>query len=215
MTTQSDAHGEFSFNPVAIGEYKITVHRTGFDDSQQIITIASDTSPVLHFQLALSTVSQSVTVRAKDRWQRRFGDSHDYFESRRYRANSRRRPHQQPGNDHGLLPGAYFTHDQLHIRGGHQVKLAARRRADSQHEYREQSGPADRSQGCRLPRSSTRQLRADTATVPTARFDLVPRSGFERNNEAEFVTSLSEIGTRPTTRSTSEDILSASPISRA
>jgi len=41
------------------------------------------------------------------------------------------------------VPGAYVTHDMLHMRGGHQVDWLIDGRADTEHQYRHESGTAD------------------------------------------------------------------------
>ena len=51
-----------------------------------------------------------------------------------------------------------MVHDQLHIRGGHQVSLARRWRAGAQHQHRQQRRPAVRSEGYRDDRHPTRRL---------------------------------------------------------
>ena len=59
---KTNSNGEFSFSAVPLGVYVITVADAGFDTAQQSITVASNTSPVLHFELEVATVQQSVTV---------------------------------------------------------------------------------------------------------------------------------------------------------
>src|SRR6202453_3528020 len=59
---KTNANGEFSFSAVPLGVYVITVADAGFDTAQQSITVASNTSPVLHFELEVAAVKQSVTV---------------------------------------------------------------------------------------------------------------------------------------------------------
>src|SRR5580658_1360254 len=52
QTAQTDDNGEFSFTSVAVGDYKISVTAPNFQAAEQNVTIASSSSPILHFQLA-------------------------------------------------------------------------------------------------------------------------------------------------------------------
>src|SRR6202046_5343407 len=62
QTTQAGDNGEFSFTSVPVGDYKITVTQSNFETSEQTVTVDSSSSPVLHFQLAIGTLSQSAVV---------------------------------------------------------------------------------------------------------------------------------------------------------
>src|SRR5580698_5182412 len=62
QTTQADDNGEFSFTSVPVGDYKITVTQSKFETAEQTVTVDSSSSPVLHFQLAIATLSQTTVV---------------------------------------------------------------------------------------------------------------------------------------------------------
>src|SRR5580698_4080809 len=62
QTAQTDDNGEFSFTSVPVGDYKITVAQSKFETAGQTVTVDSNSSPVLHFQLAIASVSQSTVV---------------------------------------------------------------------------------------------------------------------------------------------------------
>src|ERR1700722_9525193 len=49
LTAESDQDGEFAFNPVAVGDYTVTVSHSNFARAAQNITVVSGSSPVLHF----------------------------------------------------------------------------------------------------------------------------------------------------------------------
>src|SRR5260370_8442411 len=65
QTAQTDAEGGFHFDAVALGEYSVTASQTGFAMQEQVVTVLSGTAPILHFELHLPTVAQSVTVSAE------------------------------------------------------------------------------------------------------------------------------------------------------
>ena len=54
--------GEFNLPAVPVGVYEVTAAQPGFNSVTQSLVVASDTSPVLHFELAVAGVQQSVTV---------------------------------------------------------------------------------------------------------------------------------------------------------
>src|SRR5271156_2103894 len=112
QSTQTDADGQFTFTAITVGDYSVSVTQAGFGSSQQTVTVDSNSSPILHFQLQLAAVNQSATVSVTPTT---LIDRADIA--------------QTPGADRSnslqmitdYVPGSYYTHDQLHIRGGHQV----------------------------------------------------------------------------------------------
>src|ERR1700734_2408187 len=62
QTTLTIQDGTFTLSSIPLGDYIVTVSQTGFDTAKQTLTLASDTAPVLHFELQLGTVQQSVSV---------------------------------------------------------------------------------------------------------------------------------------------------------
>src|ERR1700733_14443485 len=62
QTTQADDNGDFSFTSVPVGDYKITVTQPKFEIAEQTVTVDSNSSPVLHFALAIATLSQTAVV---------------------------------------------------------------------------------------------------------------------------------------------------------
>src|ERR1700722_6164593 len=66
QTTQTDDNGEVSFTAVPVGDYKITVSKSKFQTSEQTVAVASSSAPVLHFQLAITTVSQTTVVTGQE-----------------------------------------------------------------------------------------------------------------------------------------------------
>src|SRR5579862_220590 len=58
----TNENGEFNFSAVPLGEYIVTVNLPGFQQVQQNVVVASGTSPVLHFQLVLASISEKTVV---------------------------------------------------------------------------------------------------------------------------------------------------------
>src|SRR5271154_4106197 len=62
QTTLTDPNGSFTLPSIPLGNYILTISQSGFATAQQSLTLASDTAPILHIELQLSTVHQDVTV---------------------------------------------------------------------------------------------------------------------------------------------------------
>jgi hypothetical protein len=136
--------GEFEFNSVPIGGYTVTVSSQGFQQMQQGVIVQSDTSPVLHFELAVAGGKETVSVSG--------APVEATLDSVTPTTMVNREDIQEtPGADrtNGMqmitdyVPAAYVTHDMLHMRGRPPGRVADRRRPHPQHEHRHQSGTAD------------------------------------------------------------------------
>src|SRR5258708_13272341 len=121
-TTNPDAGGQFNFAAVPLGEYTVTVASPGFLRTAQGVIVKSGTEPVLHYQLKLAGVKESVTVSAEPEAAPSDSATPTTMVSR---ADVARTPGASHTNSLAIItdyvPGAYLTHDQLHIRGAHQV----------------------------------------------------------------------------------------------
>ena len=121
-TNNSDANGNFTFNAVPLGEYVVTVVGVGFEQAQQEVAITSSTQPVLHFALNVAGAKEMINVSGTP-------DSAPSDSSTPTTVVDRLEIARTPGaarsNSLAMItdyvPGAYITHDQLHIRGGHQT----------------------------------------------------------------------------------------------
>ncbi len=145
-TTPAD--GEFTLPEAPIGVYRLTVTATGFESATQTMTVESGTSPILHIPLAVSGATESVVVR---------GTASAADTVTPTTLITSQMIVETPGADRttgmemitDYVPGAYMTHDMLHMRGGHQTSWLIDGVADSQYKDRVERGPADRSQGHR------------------------------------------------------------------
>ncbi len=96
--------GHFEFDAVPIGNYSVTVALDGFQQQQQTLMVKSETSPELHFELAIRPVSAKKTSsgdagRGADR--KRSRPLHCVSRAG-YSSHARRRSNQQHGHDHRL-----------------------------------------------------------------------------------------------------------------
>jgi Carboxypeptidase regulatory-like domain/TonB-dependent Receptor Plug Domain len=119
---KTNANGEFSFSAVPPGVYIITAAQSGFNTEKQTLTVASNTSPVLHFELEIAAVQQSVTVTTATTETNVDSSTPTTLISRQDIA---RTPGASRTNSMAMItdyvPGAYMTHDMLHMRGGHEL----------------------------------------------------------------------------------------------
>ena len=123
QSQDSDARGEFDFTSVPIGNYSVSVLSKGFQQMQRSVIVQSDTSPVLHFELAIAGAKETVGVSGTP-----VEATSDSVTPTTM--VSRIDIQETPGADrtNGMemitdyVPAAYVTHDMLHMRGGHQVE---------------------------------------------------------------------------------------------
>src|SRR5215471_10118985 len=120
QTTQTDAAGEFHFDAVPLGQYVVNVSDSTFVADEQSVTVLSGTSPVLHLELRLPSQRQEVTVSA-DAAQSETSTSTSLVDRLQIQETTGASRSNSMAMVTDFVPGAYLTHDQLHIRGGHQV----------------------------------------------------------------------------------------------
>jgi outer membrane cobalamin receptor len=190
QTTTTDAEGAFQVAAVPVGDYTVTVAFQGFGTVEQPITVVSDTAPVLHIQLELAGVREAVTVTANA------GEVHPDSVTPTTLV-SRQDIQDTPGADrtNGLeaitafVPGSYVTHDQLHIRGGHQVSWLIDGVPIPNTNIASNVGPQFDPKDIDFLEVQRGSYDAQYGDRTYGVFNVVPRTGFERNNDAELVLS--------------------------
>ncbi len=186
----SDADGSFQIDGVPAGEYTIRISQDGFRDSAQMILVVADSAPLRHFPLELATISQKVEVQAD-------ADLIDPTSSTSSTTVTRAEIQQLPGAARtnsldfitSFTPGAYMVHDQLHIRGGHQVSWLVDGipvpNTNIASNVGAQFDPKD-IDAVEIQRGGQSAEYGDRSY---AAFNVIPRSGFERDREAELIAS--------------------------
>jgi hypothetical protein len=190
QTAQSGDNGEFSFTAVPVGDYKITVTQSKFETAQQAVTVASGSSPILHFQLAIAPLNQSTVVVAQAEVANMDSVTPTTLIDREDIA-------QTPGagrtNSMAMItdytPGAYVTHDMLHMRGGHQVGWLIDGVPIPNTNIATNLGPQIDPKDIDYLEVQRGSYDAEYGDRTYGIFNIVPRTGFERDNEAELVTS--------------------------
>jgi outer membrane receptor protein involved in Fe transport len=190
QTTKTDENGEFQFDAVPIGEYSVSVSHASFSAAEQTITVESGSAPVLHFALKLAAVTQEVEVAADTAQVNTESATPTTLVNREQIA-------QTPGADRtnslamitDYVPGAYLTHDQLHIRGGHQVTWLVDGVPVPNTDIASNVGPQFDPKDIDYIEVQRGSYDAEYGDRTYGVFNVSPRTGFERNNQAEIVTS--------------------------
>jgi hypothetical protein len=190
QSQDSDENGEFEFSSVAIGNYSVTVSSPGFEATQQDVIVLSDTRPVLHFKLALAGVKQAVVVSGAP-----VEAATDTVTPTTML--SREDIQETPGADRtnalqmitDYVPAAYVTHDMLHMRGGHQVEWLIDGVPIPNTNIATNLGPQIDPKDIDELEVLRGSYDASYGDRTYGIFNIVPRTGFERDNECDLVSS--------------------------
>jgi hypothetical protein len=175
---------------VPVGDYKIIVTQSKFQTSEQTVTVASGSAPVLHFQLAIATVNQTTVVVGQ-------AEVANVDSVTPTSLVNRQDIQETPGADRtnalemitDYTPAAYVTHDMLHMRGGHQVDWLIDGVPIPNTNIAANLGPVIDPKDIDYLEVQRGSYDADYGDRTYGIFNIVPRTGFERDNEAELVTS--------------------------
>jgi outer membrane receptor for ferrienterochelin and colicin len=190
QTVTTDAGGAFQIPAVPIGEYMLTISLQGFTTAGQPITVTSDTVPIVHVQLEIAGVNETVNVSANAGEVRAESVTPTTLVSREDIQFT-------PGaaRTNGLeaitayVPGSYVVHDQLHLRGGHQVSWLIDGVPVPNTNIASNVGPQFDPKDIDFLEVQRGSYDAQYGDRTYGIFNVVPRSGFERNNDAEIVLS--------------------------
>jgi hypothetical protein len=188
QSQDSSDTGEFNFTSVPLGDYTVMVSSHGFQQMQQDVIVQSDTSPVLHFGLVVAGTKENVEVSelpaeavTETVTPTTMVDRIDIQET--------------PGADrtNGMemitdyVPAAYVTHDMLHMRGGHQVEWLIDGVPVPNTNIANNLGPQIDPKDIDYLEVQRGSYDADYGDRTYGIFNVVPRTGFERDRECDFV----------------------------
>ena len=186
MRAQTDASGDFHFAAVPFGDYSLVVSHNGFADVSESITVTSGSSPVLHVALPVAGVRETVNVGADT-------DQTDVSTVTPTVMLGERDIDATPGADRAnslamitdYVPGAYMTHDMLHMRGGHQVSWLLDGVEIPNTNIASNLGPQIDPRDIAYLQVDRGSYGADLGDRTYGVFDVNPKSGFERGREGE------------------------------
>ena len=190
QTAQTDANGEFHFDAVPLGEYRVTASAASFAAEEQSIAVLSGTAPILHFELKLGSQTESIIVSADAGTAQLESITPATLVNRLEISDT---PGASRTNSLALItdyvPGSYVVHDQLHVRGGHQVTWLIDGVAIPNTNIASNLGPQVDPKDIDTMEAQRGSYSADYGDRTYGIFNVAPRTGFERDNEAELVLS--------------------------
>jgi TonB dependent receptor/Carboxypeptidase regulatory-like domain/TonB-dependent Receptor Plug Domain len=186
--TVTDADGRFRVAAVPLGDYVVKISEAGFADVEQTVTVSSDAAVTLHFLMPLASVQEAATVHAEAGAVNPDSATPATFIDREDIART-------PGADRtnslamitDYVPGAYMTHDMLHMRGGHQLSWLIDGVSIPNTNIASNIGPQIDPKDIDTVEVERGSYGADLGDRTYGMFNVVPRTGFERNREGELV----------------------------
>jgi len=189
-TSDTNADGIFQFPGVPLGEYKVTVEAPGFVPTAQVLFLGAASAPVLHYQLTLAGAHESVSVTASPADLNPESPRRDIFIDQE---QIRTFAGVDSSNSFKIItdfvPGSYVVHDQLHVRGGHQVTWAIDGVPVPNTNIASNVGPQFNPLDVDYLEAQTGSYGAEWGDRTYGVFNLAMRNGFERDRQAELVTS--------------------------
>lgn len=187
---ESDAAGAFEMSSLPVGEYRLTVTAPGFTPQQQVVMVRSGSAPVLHFELAPAGPHETVQVTSEAAPLETTSPTTQTTIARRQieayagmdQTNSLRMITQ-------FVPGSYMVHDQLHVRGGHQVTWAIDGVPLPNTNIATNVGPQFDPKDIDYLEASTGGYSADYGDRTYGVFNVATRTGFERDRQGELIAS--------------------------
>ncbi len=183
----TDANGEFQFNAVALGEYTVSVASQGFAQISQGVVVVSGSVPVVHFQLQVAGGNEKITVSGTPAVVATDSFTPTTLISR---LDIEHTPGADGTNSMAMItdyvPGAYVTHDMLHMRGGHQTTWLLDGIPIINTAIAQNLGPQFDPKDLDYVEVNRGSYSAEFGDRTYGVFNVVPRTGFERNNQAEL-----------------------------
>ena len=187
-STSTDA-GEFVFDKIPIGEYTVMVQLQGFRTEEQRLAL-SGRDVRLHFSLRLAAAAETVEVTDQPITVNPSSSTTSTLISRAQIA-------QTPGADQAnslamitsTVPSATIVHDQLHVRGGHQISWQLDGVPVPNTNIASNVGPQFDPKDIDYLEVQRGGYSAEDGDRTYGVFNVVTRSGFERDRQAELTTS--------------------------
>jgi outer membrane receptor protein involved in Fe transport len=181
---------------VPVGEYDVRVTSKGFAATQQSVIVTSDHVQELHVALTIAARQETVNVSGAPELVNPSSATPQTLVTRTDIA-------QTPGADHtnslkmitDFTPGAYMVHDQLHVRGGHQVTWAIDGVPVPNTNIASNVGPQFDPKDIDYVEVQRGSYEAEYGDRAYGVFNVATRTGFERSRQAELVTSYGSYNT--------------------
>ena len=186
LSTSTNADGEFELSQAPIGTYKLSVSSSGFETISQPITLTSGTNPIVHVALPVASTTETVVIE---------GSQAQVDTVTPTTLISRQMIDETPGASRTIgmemitdyVPGAYMTHDMLHMRGGHQTSWLIDGVAIPNTKIASNVGPQIDPKDIDQLETQRGSYAADVGDRTYGVFNVLPRNGFERNRDGELL----------------------------
>ncbi len=187
LHTNTDSQGEFSLPQLPLGVYTLTVSASGFANASEPISVASGTNPSVHILLNVAAAHETVRVQ----------DAISSDSVTPTTLVTRADIDQTPGASRTLgmemitdyVPGAYMTHDMLHMRGGHQTSWLIDGVAIPNTKIASNVGPQIDPKDIDALETQRGSYASEIGDRTYGVFNVLPRNGFERSRDAELLLS--------------------------
>jgi hypothetical protein len=184
----TDSTGTFDLPEAPLGDYQLQVEAPGFAAISMPVQVASGTNPILHIALSVAGSAESVQVNGTD------GSMADADSVTPTTLITRADIDETPGASRTLgmemitdyVPGAYMTHDMLHMEGGHQTSWLIDGVSIPNTKIGSNVGPQIDPKDIDSLEVQRGSYSADEGDRTYGVFNVLPRNGFERNRDAEL-----------------------------
>ena len=180
--------GEFRFENVPLGEYRVIVEVPGFATEEQKVVVTSGRDAKPHFSLTVAHAAETVEVQDVAPVVNPESSTSTNIVSR---DSISRTPGADNSNSLAMVtdytPGAYMVHDQLHIRGGHQVSWLLDGVPVPNTNIASNVGPQFDPKDVDYLEVQRGGYNAEYGDRTYGVFNVVTRSGFERDRQGELV----------------------------
>jgi len=188
LKAATNSEGEFELSQAPIGVYLLRIEARGFATVTQTLTVASDTNAVVHIAMPVVAATESVVVEGS-------ADAGVAVDSvTPTTLITRDMIDETPGASRTIgmemitdyVPGAYMTHDMLHMRGGHQTSWLIDGIAIPNTKIASNVGPQIDPKDIDSLETQRGSYASDVGDRTYGVFNVLPRNGFERNRDAEL-----------------------------
>jgi outer membrane receptor protein involved in Fe transport len=184
----TDDNGEFQMDAVPAGNYTLQITHDGFRESVADLTVVADSAPLRHFPLEVAGLTERVEVSES-------AQTLDTTSSSSPVTLTRQTISETPGATRAnsldfvtdYTPGAYMVHDQLHVRGGHQVSWLIDGIPVPNTNIAANVGAQFDPKDMDVVEINRGGYSADYGDRVYSTFNVIPRSGFERDREIELL----------------------------
>jgi len=190
MAGATNDDGIATLQNVPVGEYDVTIQSPGFAAVQQSVTVTSSNVQEMHFALAVAQHQETVDVSGAPET---VNHSSPVPQVLINRADIAQTPGADRANSMAMItdyvPGAAMVHDQLHVRGGHQVTWEIDGIPVPNTNIATNVGPQFDPKDIDYMEVQRGSFSAEAGDRTYGVFNVVTRSGFERARQGELIAS--------------------------